>query len=41
MMIDLWEEKHWENQRQPMAAQNWKEIVDKINAAFPNEVSHT
>jgi hypothetical protein len=40
-MIDLWEEKHWEYQiRQPMAAKDWKELTDKINVAFLNEVSH-
>jgi hypothetical protein len=41
MMIDLWEEKHWEYRRQPMASKDWKELADKINASFPNEVSHT
>jgi hypothetical protein len=40
MMIDLWEEKHWEYQiRQPMATKDWKELTNKINATFPNEVS--
>jgi hypothetical protein len=41
MMINLWEEKHWEYQRQPTVAKDWKELADKINATFPNEVSHT
>jgi hypothetical protein len=41
MMIDLWEDKHWEYRSQPMAAKDWKELADKINATFPNEVSCT
>jgi len=41
MMINLWEEKHWEYQRQPMIVRDWKELADKINATFPNEVSNT
>ncbi len=41
MMINLWEEKHWEYRRQPMATKDWKELVDKINVAFLNEMSHT
>ncbi len=41
MMIDLWEEKHCEYRKQPMATKNWKELVDKISLAFPHEVSCT
>jgi hypothetical protein len=33
-MIDLWEEKHWEYQRQPMVAKDWQIFIDKINVAF-------
>jgi len=41
MMIDLWEEKHCEYPRQPMATKNWKELGDKVNVAFLHEVSCT
>jgi hypothetical protein len=42
MMIDLWEEKHWEYRiRQPMATKDWKELTNKINVSFLNEVSCT
>jgi hypothetical protein len=40
-MINLWEDKHWEYRKQPMAAKDWKELVNKINATFPNEVLRT
>jgi hypothetical protein len=38
MIIDLWEEKYWECHKQPMTSNDWKEVVDKINATFPNEM---
>jgi hypothetical protein len=41
MMIDLWEKYHWEYQKQPMTAKDWKELANKINATFPNEMSRT
>jgi hypothetical protein len=41
MMIDLWDKKHWEYRKQPMATKNWKKLVDKINVAFLHEVSCT
>jgi hypothetical protein len=41
MMIDLWEKKHWEYQKQLMTAKDWKELANKINATFPNEMSRT
>jgi hypothetical protein len=40
MMIDFWEEKHWEYQRQPMVVKDWKKLINKINVTFLNEVSH-
>ncbi len=28
MMIDLWEDKHWEYLKQPMVAKDWKELAN-------------
>jgi len=38
MTIDLWKDKHWEYYMHALAVKDCKELVNKINATFFNEV---
>ncbi len=40
-MIDLWEDKHWEYYMQALTVKDCKELVNKMGAAFFNEVLGT
>jgi hypothetical protein len=40
-MINLWEDKHLEYYMRALAVKDCKELVNKINAAFFNEVLRT
>jgi hypothetical protein len=40
-MINLWEDKHWEYYTHALAVKDCKELVNKINATFFNDVLRT